>query len=247
MCTRVREQLKCAVRTRTASMTDTAFPRAIKSYVLRSGRLTPAQQRALDALWPRWGVEYQGQVRDLDALFGRRAPRILEVGFGNGEQLLHSALHDADSDYLGIEVHKPGVGRLLNALEAHGCTQVRLYAHDAVEVLGREIPDAALNQVRIYFPDPWPKARHHKRRLVQPEFIALVARKLRPGGLLHLATDWQPYAEHMLAVLGAEPTLRNTASDGAFAERPAWRVATHFERRGLVRGHGVWDLLYRRE
>ena len=220
--------------------------RAVRSFVLRQGRFTPAQQRAFDALWPRFGLDYAsaGAPRDFDAVFGRSAPRVLEIGFGNGEALRFGAAQDPARDFIGVEVHAPGVGRLLNALASDDLDNVRVYHHDAVEVLSGEIADASLDEVRIYFPDPWHKKRHHKRRLVQPAFVALLVRKLAPGGRLHLATDWQDYAEQMWDVLDAEPGLRNRAGPRGHVPRPAWRPQTHFEARGLKLGHGVWDLLY---
>ncbi|KAF1687347.1 tRNA (guanosine(46)-N7)-methyltransferase TrmB [Pseudoxanthomonas broegbernensis] len=220
--------------------------RAIRSFVLRQGRFTPAQQRAFEQAWPRFGLDYAGAVRDLDATFGRAAPKVLEIGFGNGEALRFAARQDPARDHIGIEVHAPGVGRLLNALAADGSDHVRVYHHDAVEVLRDEIADGALDEIRIYFPDPWHKKRHNKRRLVQPEFAALLARKLRVGGRLHLATDWEPYAVHMLDVLEATPGLANRAGPRGHVPRPPWRPQTHFEQRGLKLGHGVWDLLYDR-
>ncbi len=220
--------------------------RRVRSFVLRQGRTTPAQQRAFDAHWARWGIDYAGAPRDFDAVFGRAAPRIVEIGFGNGEQLHHAAAHDPARDYIGIEVHRPGVGRLLNAVAADALANVRVYRHDAVEVLRDEIAPASLAEVRIYFPDPWPKKRHHKRRLVQPEFVALAASRLAPGGLMHLATDWAEYAGHMLAVLDACPLLVNRAGAGHYAEQPPWRIATHFEKRGQRLGHGVRDLVHER-
>jgi len=220
--------------------------RKIRSFVLRQGRFTEAQQRAFAEYWPYYGVEYQGQVQDLESMFGRRAPKVLEIGFGNGEALHWAARQDGVTDFIGIEVHAPGVGRLLNALAEDEIEHVRIYHHDAVEVLTHEIQDGALDQIRIWFPDPWHKKRHHKRRLIQPEFAALLARKLRIGGGLHLATDWQDYAEHMWDVLDATPGLRNDAGPRGHVPRPRWRCETHFERRGVKRGHGVWDLLYSR-
>jgi tRNA (guanine-N7-)-methyltransferase len=220
--------------------------RTVRSFVLREGRITPAQQRAFAEHWTRFGIDYAGQRRDLDAMFGRRAPRVLEIGFGNGEALAWASEHDPARDYIGVEVHGPGVGRLMNALAARDAANVRIYKHDAVEVLEHEIAPAALAEVRIWFPDPWHKARHHKRRLIQPEFVALLATRVAPGGLLHLATDWQPYAEHMLETLEAAPDWRNAVSPGAYADKPDWRIETRFERRGLNLGHGVRDLLYRR-
>ena len=218
--------------------------RKVRSFVLRQGRFTPAQQRAFEDLWPRFGLDYAGAPRDFDAAFGRHAPRVLEIGFGNGEALRFAAQHDPARDLVGIEVHAPGVGRLLNALAADGARNVRLYHHDAVEVLQHEIADGSLDEIRIYFPDPWHKKRHNKRRLVNPAFAALLVSRIAPGGYLHCATDWEPYAEQMLEVLGAEPALANTAE--GYAPRPEWRPLTKFENRGLKLGHGVWDLLFTR-
>jgi tRNA (guanine-N7-)-methyltransferase len=226
--------------------TVTEGQRRIRSFVLRQGRFTPAQQRAFDELWPRFGLDYRGEPRDFDAVFGRTARRVLEIGFGNGEALRHAAQHDPDRDLIGIEVHAPGVGRLLNALAADDAQHVRLYHHDAVEVLEHEIADGALDEIRIYFPDPWHKKRHNKRRLVQPELASLLVRKLAIGGRLHLATDWHDYAEQMWDVLDATPGLRNRAGPRGHVVRPDWRPQTHFETRGQKLGHGVWDLLYDR-
>lgn len=220
--------------------------RAVRSFVLRQGRFTEAQQRAFDGLWPRFGLDYTGAPRDFDAVFGRSAPRVVEIGFGNGDALRFAVARDPARDHIGLEVHAPGVGRLLNALEADDAHHVRVYHHDAVEVLIHEIADGSLDEVRIYFPDPWHKKRHNKRRLVQPEFAALLVRKLRVGGRLHLATDWAPYAEHMWDVLDATPGLANRAGPRGHVPRPAWRPQTHFETRGQKLGHGVWDLLYDR-
>lgn len=223
-----------------------AEARRIRSFVLRQGRITPAQERAFDAHWRRFGLELGDAPRDFAATFGRRAPLVLEIGFGNGEQLLHAAGAETDKDFLGVEVHRPGVGRLMNALAEAGLDNVRLYNDDAVEVLTHELAPGALAEARIYFPDPWPKKRHHKRRLVQPEFVELLASRVAPGGLLHLATDWAEYAEHMFDVLEAAPSWRNLHGARASAPRPAWRIDTHFEQRGVRLGHGVWDLLYER-
>lgn len=220
--------------------------RSVRSFVLRQGRFTPAQQRAFDALWPRFGLDYTATLRDYDAVFGRSARRVLEIGFGNGEALRYAAAHDPTRDYLGVEVHAPGVGRLLNALAEDGSEHVRVYRHDAVEVLEHEIADGALDEIRIYFPDPWHKKRHHKRRLLQPAFARLLVDKLSPDGRLHLATDWQDYAEQMWDVLDATRGLRNRAGARGRVPRPQWRPQTHFESRGQRLGHGVWDLLYDR-
>ncbi|CAG4970312.1 tRNA (guanosine(46)-N7)-methyltransferase TrmB [Novilysobacter luteus] len=224
--------------------TVTQGHRQVRSFVLRQGRFTPAQQRAFDQQWARYGIDYEGQPRDYDAIFGRSVPRVLEIGFGNGEALRFAAQHDKARDLIGIEVHAPGVGRLLNALAADDAANVRVYHHDAVEVLDNEVADASLDEVRIYFPDPWHKKRHNKRRLVQPAFAALLVRKLAPGGRLHLATDWQDYAEQMWDVLDATAGIANRAGPRGSVPRPEWRPQTHFETRGQKLGHGVWDLLY---
>ncbi len=223
--------------------------RRIRSFVLRQGRFTDAQQRAFDALWPRFGLDFataDGAPRDFDSVFGRAAPRVLEIGFGNGEALRFAAAGDPQRDYIGIEVHAPGVGRLLNALDRDGIGNVRVYHHDAVEVLEQVIADASLDEIRIYFPDPWHKKRHVKRRLVSPGFAALLVRKLAADGRLHLATDWADYADQMWDVLDATPGLRNRAGTRGHVTRPDWRPQTHFETRGQRLGHGVWDLLYDR-
>ena len=227
-------------------MTDTEHPRAIRSFVTRAGRITEAQVRALEVLWPKYGVEFSAGALDCDALFARHAPRTVEIGFGNGENLAKMAAAHPERDYLGIEVHRPGVGRLLLALEETHLTNVRVICHDAVEVLRGQIPQQSLDEVVILFPDPWPKKRHHKRRLVQGAFIELVTDRLRPEGVLRMATDWQPYAEEMLAVLTANPRLRNLAADGTYIPRPTERAATRFEKRGERLGHDVWDLAFNR-
>jgi tRNA (guanine-N7-)-methyltransferase len=220
--------------------------RRIRSFVLRQGRTTPAQQRAFDAHWQRYGIDFSGTPRDFAAVFGRRAPLVLEIGFGNGEQFLHATQAEPERDFIGIEVHRPGVGRLLNALADAEVGNARVYHHDAVEVLEREIAPHALAEVRVYFPDPWPKKRHHKRRLIQPDFVALIASRVAHGGCLHLATDWADYAEHMQSVLDNAPDWRRHAQHTTSSSRPAWRIDTHFERRGMRLGHGVWDLVYER-
>jgi tRNA (guanine-N7-)-methyltransferase len=227
-------------------MTDTEHPRAIRSFVTRAGRITDAQVRALEDLWPKYGVEFAAETLDCDVAFGRRAPRTVEIGFGNGENLARMAAAHPERDYLGIEVHRPGVGRLLLALEEGKLSNVRVVCHDAVEVLRGQISQQSLDEVVILFPDPWPKKRHHKRRLVQGAFIELVTERLRPDGILRMATDWQPYAEEMLAVLTANPRLRNLAADGTYIPRPTERTATRFEKRGERLGHDVWDLAFRR-
>ena len=220
--------------------------RAIRSFVVRAGRMTVAQERAWAELWPRFGLESADVPLDLAAVFGREAPRTLEIGFGNGESLVSLAAEQPERDFLGIEVHRPGVGHLLLRIEELGLRNLRVICRDAVEVLERCIPESALDEVLLYFPDPWPKKRHHKRRIVQPGFVALVSSRLRPGGVFRMATDWQPYAEHMLAVAGECAALRNDSSEGDYVPRPASRPVTRFERRGQRLGHGVWDLAFRR-
>lgn len=227
-------------------MSDSGHPRAIRSFVTRSGRITSAQERALQELWPKYGAELGAAPLDLDALFGRRARRVAEIGFGNGDNLLALAASRPEEDFLGIEVHRPGVGRLLLQLEERRIANVRIVCHDAVEVLERYLGGPCLDEILILFPDPWPKKRHHKRRLIQPPFVGLLAERLTGGGALRLATDWEPYAAEMLATLSAEPRLRNVAADAGFVARPAERSPTRFERRGERLGHQVWDLEFRR-
>jgi tRNA (guanine-N7-)-methyltransferase len=212
--------------------------------VLRQGRISEGQQRAYEQLQPRYSVAYAPQRLDLDAVFGRAAPKILEIGFGMGSATAQIAAAHPENDYLGIEVHTPGVGALMRLLDAGGIGNVRIIQHDAVEVLNHMIAPGALDGIHIYFPDPWPKKRHHKRRLIQPQLLSLLASRLKPGAYLHLATDWQEYAEWMLEVLRGEPMLVNTAQD--YAPKPDFRPETKFERRGLNLGHGVWDLVFRR-
>ena len=212
--------------------------------MLRQGRVSNAQQRAHETLLPRYGIPYTDSQITLDHVFGRPAPKILEIGFGMGETTAAIATAHPDTDYLGIEVHTPGVGSLLKQLEALALTNVRIIQHDAVEVLQHMIAPGCLDGVHIFFPDPWPKKRHHKRRLIQPPLVDLLAQKLKPGGYLHAATDWHEYAEQILAVFTAAPTLRNTAAD--YAPRPDYRPRTKFEARGLKLGHGVWDIVFRR-
>ncbi len=223
-----------------------AQPRGIRSFVLRGGRTTEAQQRALSLLWPKYGCEFSQHPLDLDALFARRAPRILEIGFGNGGNLAALAQAHPERDYLGVEVHRAGIGRLLLSVETAALTNVRLICHDAVEVLAEQVPADSLDEIVILFPDPWPKKRHHKRRLIQPSFVDLAASRLKRHGTLRLATDWEPYAQQMLEVLAACPILENLAADHAFADRSAERVPTRFEQRGTRLGHGVRDLTFRR-
>lgn len=224
--------------------TDAAPRRAVRSYVVRAGRMGSGQKRALEELAPRWVLPFRDEPIDLAAAFGRRAPVVLEIGFGMGDATAAIARARPDTDFLGVEVHPPGVGALLQRIEAQGLTNLRIVQHDAVEVLEHMLAPESLAGVHVFFPDPWHKKRHHKRRLIQPPLAALLASRLAPGAYLHCATDWQPYAEQMLAVLGAEPRLANTAA--GYAERPAYRPPTKFERRGVKLGHGVWDLVFTR-
>lgn len=218
--------------------------RPIRSYVLRQGRVSKAQQRAHDALLPLFGIPYAPEIIDLERVFGRSAPKILEIGFGMGETTAAIAARYPENDYLGVEVHTPGVGSLLKQIRELDLPNVRVIQHDAVEVLTHMIAPRTLAGVHLFFPDPWPKKRHHKRRLVQPAFVALLAERMKPGAYLHVATDWQDYAEHILATLSAEPLFQNTA-DG-YAPRPDHRPQTKFESRGLKLGHKVWDIVFRR-
>jgi len=218
--------------------------REIRSFVRREGRMTVSQKKALEELWPKFGVE-PGRI-EFARLFGRDAPVVLEIGFGNGEHLLARAQAEPDKDFFGVEVHRPGAGRVMNRTQAAGLTNLRVACDDAVEVLRDWLPERCLAEIVIYFPDPWPKKRHHKRRLVQPAFAQLAASRLRPGGLLKLATDWAEYAEHMRATLDAEPLLRSRAGAAGFAPRPAERTPTRFETRGQKLGHEVFDLVYER-
>jgi len=214
---------------------------------VRAGRMTAGQARALEDHWPRYGVEHTAQPLDLDALFGRRAPRTLEIGFGNGEHLAALAAAHPERDYFGIEVHRPGVGHLLMLAATGNLTNIRASQHDAVEVLSGQIAAASLDEVLVLFPDPWHKKRHHKRRLIQPPFVELVASRMKPGGIFRLATDWEEYALQMLEVLGASGELfSNESPTGSWMPRPDERSPTRFEKRGARLGHGVWDLAFRR-
>ena len=218
--------------------------RPIRSYVLRQGRTSGAQQRALDTLYERYGLGFSPSKIVPREIFGREAPLVLEIGSGMGETTAAIAAAQPDTDFIAVEVHGPGVGSLLNRIQSQGLVNLRVIRHDAVEVLEQMIPDDSLAGLHLFFPDPWPKKRHHKRRLMQAPFAALVARKLAPGGYLHVATDWPAYAEQILAILSAEGGLENTAA--GYAARPAHRPLTKFEHRGLALGHPVRDLLFRR-
>lgn len=221
-----------------------AIRRPIRSFVLRQGRFSPAQQRACESLLPRFGVAFQAALLDLDVVFPRRAPRILEIGFGMGETTVAIAEAMPECDFLAAEVHAPGVGSLLKMIDERGLHNVRVVQHDAAEIVAQMIPTASLAGIHIFFPDPWPKKRHHKRRLLQPPFVHALAQRLAPGAYLHAATDWEEYAAAILAACQAEALLENS-TDG-FASRPAHRPLTKFERRGLGLGHGVWDVIFRR-
>ena len=223
--------------------------RRIRSFVLRQGRVTKGQERALETQWPAYGVEYGLQGIELNALFGRiESKKILEIGFGMGETTAKIAQTLPDCDFLAAEVHTPGVGALLKLIEEFSLTNIRIIQHDVVDVLHNMIADASLDGVHIFFPDPWHKKRHHKRRLIQAEFVKLLCSKLKIGGYLHVATDWQEYAEWVLEVLNAEPKLQNTAAkeNNGYAEKPSYRPLTKFENRGIKLGHGVWDMVFTR-
>ena len=228
--------------------------RRIRSFVLRQGRVTKGQANALETQWPKYGVEYGLQAIDLNTLFGRKDvsnqtnKKILEIGFGMGETTAKIAQTLPDCDFLAAEVHTPGVGALLKLIEELALTNIRIIQHDVVEVLQHMIADTSLDGVHIFFPDPWHKKRHHKRRLIQAEFVKLLCSKLKTGGYLHVATDWQEYAEWVLEVLNAEPQLQNTAAkeNNGHAEKPSYRPLTKFENRGIKLGHGVWDMVFRR-
>ena len=227
-------------------MTDQTQRKPLRSFVLRQGRLTSGQKIALESQWPIVGIEYSESEIDLSTTFNRHAPTTLEIGFGNGDSLAQMAKEAPDRNFFGIEVHRPGVGHLLHLVGEYELSNVRVMHHDAVEIINNMIPNGSLDRIQIYFPDPWHKTRHNKRRIVQSEFVALLATKLQQGGVLHLATDWQHYAQQMLKVMTAAPDYKNQAADGDYAERPDYRPMTKFEKRGIKLGHGVWDLLFER-
>jgi len=218
----------------------------VRSFVLRGGRLTEGQKRALDEFWPRFGIETGESPLDFKVLFGNDAPVIMEIGFGNGDATWQMAQAHPAENYLGVEVHQPGVGHLLLKMKQHGIANIRIANEDAVEFLRERVALESLDGVRIYFPDPWPKKRHHKRRLIQSSLIELLASRMRPGAVLHLATDWEPYAEHMLEVMRASGGFENLSPSGDFCDQPEWRPETKYERRGERLGHQVRDLLFRK-
>ncbi|WP_263081110.1 tRNA (guanosine(46)-N7)-methyltransferase TrmB [Endozoicomonas sp. Mp262] len=218
--------------------------RKIKSFVLRAGRMTTGQQRGWDECWDKWGLKLEQGKIDLDSVFERTAPTVLEIGYGMGLSLVAMAKAAPETNFIGVEVHRPGVGSLLNEANIAGVSNIRSYCDDAVEVIKQCIPDASLARVQIYFPDPWHKKRHNKRRLVQPEFIELLRPKLADGGIIHLATDWENYAEQMMEVMTTAEGFKNLAGEYAFSDRPEYRPETKFEKRGQRLGHGVWDLLF---
>lgn len=220
-----------------------AGKRQIKSFVLRQGRLTKGQQRALDMLWPEFGIEPGDTVLDTPSLFGRDAPITLEIGFGNGHSLADMALAAPERDFIGIEVHRPGVGQLLQRIEQDQLTNIRLFCTDAIDVLQQMIPPASIDRVQLFFPDPWPKRKHHKRRILSSEFLTLIATRLQRGGLFHMATDWEHYAHSALKILEQHPDFCNTAAT-EFCPRPDWRPLTKFEQRGHRLEHDVWDLIF---
>lgn len=222
------------------------YMRTVKSFVLRAGRMTEGQQKAMETQWPVMGLEPDAGMLDLAEVFGREAPVVLEIGFGMGDSLIEMAKAQPENNYIGIEVHRPGVGRLLSNAEKEGLTNIRVFCHDAIEVLANCIPDGSLSTLQLFFPDPWHKKKHHKRRIVQPEFAETIRKKLRIGGTFHMATDWENYAEHMMEVMSAAPGYRNVAGNGEYSPQPEWRPVTKFQKRGERLGHGVWDLMFER-
>jgi tRNA (guanine-N7-)-methyltransferase len=226
---------------------ENKYLRRIRSFVLREGRLTKGQQRSLDLFWPTMGLEYQATPYDMKAVFGREADLVLEIGFGMGKSLVQMAKAAPEKDFIGIEVHKPGVGACLGEAETEGVKNLRVFEHDAIEILNDSIADNSLSTVQLFFPDPWHKKRHHKRRIVQAEFAQLLRRKLKIGGVFHMATDWENYAEHMLEVMKVAEGYSNLSQTNDYVPRPEYRPLTKFENRGVNLGHGVWDLMFRKE
>ena len=224
----------------------TKYLRTIKSFVKREGRLTKSQLNALDKLWPKYGIDYSEYQLDLDKIFERSTDKILEIGFGNGDSLWQMANASPEKDFIGIEVHRPGVGHLLHLIETHGNTNLRIISYDAIDVLSNQIKDNSLDRLQLFFPDPWHKKKHNKRRIVQDDFVNLVAQKLKANGIFHLATDWEDYAKHMLEVLNRNNNFENLSTDNTFVPKPLERPTTKFEMRGKKLGHGVWDMLYKK-
>ncbi|SEG78895.1 tRNA (guanosine(46)-N7)-methyltransferase TrmB [Marinobacterium lutimaris] len=220
--------------------------RQVRSFVVRAGRMTEGQERALKENWPLYGLELSGGMLDFRELFGDDRPVILEIGFGMGDSLIEMARQAPEKGFIGIEVHPPGVGRLLSRVREEGLENIRVFGEDAIEVLAQCIPDNSLAGLQLFFPDPWPKKRHHKRRIVQPEFAQTIRKKLAIGGVFHMATDWENYAEHMMEVMSAAEGYRNAAGAGEFSPQPDWRPVTKFQKRGENLGHGVWDLMFER-
>lgn len=220
--------------------------RRIKSFVLRQGRLSQAQQNAIDTMWPQYGLTLEDKILDFNTLFGREAPTIIEIGFGMGNSLAAMAEAHPENNYIGIEVHRPGVGALLKLVAEKGLTNVRVFNEDAIEVLNRQISKNSLSAVYLFFPDPWHKTKHKKRRILQAEFAEKIAQYLKPGGQFHMATDWEDYALHMMAVMSAAKEYRNISGEGKYTPRPDYRPLTKFEQRGQRLGHGVWDLVFER-
>lgn len=225
---------------------QTANKRTIRTFVMRSGRMTPGQEKALDEQWAVLGIEISQGMLDFNDVFGRQAPTVMEIGFGMGDSLLAMAKAAPDTNFIGVEVHRPGVGRLLNNLTKEGISNVRVFKEDALDVLAKCIPDGSLECLQLFFPDPWHKKKHHKRRMVQPEFAQKLRAKLRVGGNFHMATDWEPYAEHMMEVMSAAEGYQNREGEGQFAPQPEHRPVTKFQRRGEKLGHGVWDIVFER-
>ncbi|MFW5426363.1 MAG: tRNA (guanosine(46)-N7)-methyltransferase TrmB [Methylophagaceae bacterium] len=228
-------------------MTENKPLRTVRSFVRREGRLTPGQQRAIDTLWTDFAIDEAESLLNLNEIFGRDAPKVLEIGFGNGASLIQMALNQPEQDFLGVEVHRPGVGQLLKGIDAHGLSNLRVVCTDAVELLKHRINNNALDRVQLYFPDPWHKKRHNKRRIIQPAFVKLLTEKIKSGGHLHMATDWQHYAQQMLDDLSQNNLFENCSDGDTYIDRPDYRPLTKFEQRGLNLGHGVWDLLYKRK
>ena len=222
------------------------YMRTIRSFVMRAGRTTEGQQKALDDVWPIMGLEVKDGPVVFSELFGRDAPVVLEIGFGMGDSLIEMASQQPEKNYIGIEVHRPGVGRLLSRAQEAGLSNIRVYAEDAIEVLAQCVPDNSLDVLQLFFPDPWHKKKHHKRRIVQPEFAQTVRKKLKIGGYFHMATDWENYAEHMMEVMTSAEGYQNKAGEGIFSPQPDWRPVTKFQKRGERLGHGVWDLIFER-